>query len=42
MNSLLLQGFVYITKAIADLQSNRADGEEFMSTALVFVGLFSE
>lgn len=37
MNSLLLQGFVYIKKAIAGLQSNRAGGEEYM-----LVGLFSE
>lgn len=37
MNTLLLQGFVYIKKAIAGLQSNRAYGEEY-----TFVGLFSE
>lgn len=35
LNSLILQGFVYIKKAIADLQSNRADGEE-----RVLAGLF--
>lgn len=42
MNLLLFQGFFYINKAIGDLQSNRVDAEDFMSTACVFVGLSPE
>lgn len=36
MNTLLLQGFVYIKKAIASVQSKRADGEECMFCGTFF------